>query len=46
MWFAMLYIAALARLGFDPEAIEFSSYIAVAIVAASVQVIAGVAFGL
>jgi FlaA1/EpsC-like NDP-sugar epimerase len=46
MWFAMLYIAALARLGFDPEAIEFSSYIAVAVVAASVQVIAGVAFGL
>ena len=46
LWFVALYLAALARLNFEPSAISMPRYVAVATIAATVQLLAGTAIGL
>ncbi len=46
LWLGALYVATLARLSFEPEAIVASNYAKVAVVAIAMQLTAGVLMGL
>ncbi len=46
LWFVTLYIAALARLGFEPSRIDASGYLRIALVASFVQITVGTVLGL